>query len=115
MSQWANENPERMAEIAALPMGEQNAALREAMSSWRCPNGCANARPAWWPAPPGGRTPPCSNCDAPLEHEAVAPTEPTVTRECRNCGDPFPLAVRLAEKRPTKWTSLCPSCLADEL
>lgn len=31
MSQWANEHPEQAAEIAALPMREQNAALREAM------------------------------------------------------------------------------------
>ena len=30
MSQWANENPEQMAEIAALPMNQQNAALRDA-------------------------------------------------------------------------------------
>lgn len=31
MSRWANENPERMAEIAALPPSQQNAALRAAM------------------------------------------------------------------------------------
>jgi hypothetical protein len=31
MSQWANEHPEQMAEIARLPMREQNAALRGAM------------------------------------------------------------------------------------
>jgi hypothetical protein len=31
VSQWANENPERMTEIAALPMNEQSAALRDAI------------------------------------------------------------------------------------
>lgn len=30
MSQWAHENPEEMAEIAALPPAQQNAALRDA-------------------------------------------------------------------------------------
>ena len=31
MSQWARENPEQMAEIAALPASQQNAALRHAV------------------------------------------------------------------------------------
>lgn len=35
---------------------------------WSCPNGCKDPKEAWWPAPPGGETPPCSNCDAPLEN-----------------------------------------------
>lgn len=34
--------------------------------AWICPNGCRSPQSAWWPAPPGGETPPCSNCDAPL-------------------------------------------------
>lgn len=34
--------------------------------AWTCPNGCRSPQSAWWPAPPGGETPPCSNCDAPL-------------------------------------------------
>lgn len=31
MSQWAHEHPEEMAEIAALPLSQQNEALRAAM------------------------------------------------------------------------------------
>lgn len=36
--------------------------------NWSCPNGCLDPKPASWPAPPGGKKPPCSNCDAPLEY-----------------------------------------------
>lgn len=43
MSQWARSNPEAMDEIAGLPLGEQNAALRSAMDG--------PARPA--PSTPG--------------------------------------------------------------
>lgn len=31
MSQWARNNPEETAEIAALPLSQQNAALRDAV------------------------------------------------------------------------------------
>jgi hypothetical protein len=31
MSQWARENPERYAEIATLPLSQQNTALRDAI------------------------------------------------------------------------------------
>jgi hypothetical protein len=46
-------------QMAALPEYDQ--------TEWSCPNGCETPKPAWWPAPPGGKTPPCGNCDAPLE------------------------------------------------
>lgn len=42
---------------------------------WECPNGCENAKPAWWPAPLGGTAPPCSRCDAPLKRVTANGTD----------------------------------------
>ena len=44
MSQWANENPEAMTEIASLPPSEQNAALRAAMGPIPCGVRCEGCR-----------------------------------------------------------------------
>jgi hypothetical protein len=38
-----------------------------------------------------------------------------VERRCRDCGAEFALSESLAAKSPTKWTSLCASCLWCEL
>jgi hypothetical protein len=65
MSQWANEHPERMAAISALPPSEQPAALRAAMG----------------PAPSGVR---CEACRA--RYGVRGDIRDAQRMPCPNCG-----------------------------
>lgn len=71
MSQFAKQNPEVIAEIAALPMAEQGAAMRDAMSSISTRHfRCEDCRVRWTLKPlSSGRPTTCPNCGGTLGHE----------------------------------------------
>lgn len=86
MSQWANEHPEQMEEIARLPMREQNAALREAI-------GYDPDRVREEHEERIHHHRPLNNLVGEVEGTPPAGSpslaeDPSVTRDCTNCGAP---------------------------
>lgn len=87
MSQLAREFPEEYAKIAALPLGEQNAAERALADQL---------------------------VDHRRAHPETAPVGAQVERRCRDCEGTYMVPIE-KKNEGSKWWSLCGSCLQWEI